>query len=316
MATVFKGFTTVSDVAETSDPRVTRASHLPGAPDRIRPTVAEGLRTALCFLFPINTRGKVRAAFAFESAHVWFVPVGLLIGLAWAGLFKSTWRLYGEVASLRVIPPLAIVIVESLITGPFLMLGLARTVNLLTSARPWRPPIDATEPLSPAGTLALVLSVLSLWVFIASIPPTSGWWPPPDDWRYPLRHLYPAPIYRSLVLAPIWGRWAILLAGTVGRTAKYADDQTVALCRPLAPGRLLLHTIFPMTITSAYLSRDGNYLTGIIVGMIVFLAAYVPSVVMARRGGGQTRQSLYAVGLVGQLTFLAAYRAFWPLVHG
>lgn len=306
----------MSDVAETGDPRATKATHRPGAPDRTRPTLTEGLRAALFFLFPINTRGKVHASFAFESAYVWFVPLGLLIGLVWAGLFKSTWRLYGEVASLRVIPPLAIVLVESLITGPFLMLGLARTVNLLTSARPWRPPTDAAEPLSPVGTLALVLSVLSLWVFIASIPPTSGWWPPPGDWRYPLRHLYPAPIYRSLVLAPIWGRWAILLAGTVGRTAKYSDDQTVVLCRPLTPGRLLLHTIFPMTITSAYLSRDGNYLTGIIAGMIVFLAAYVPSVVMARRGGGQTRQSLYAVGLVGQLAFLAAYRAFWPLVHG
>ncbi|MEK6644066.1 MAG: adenosylcobinamide-GDP ribazoletransferase [Planctomycetota bacterium] len=268
------------------------------------------------FLSPLGRRDTVSGAVTFARADMWFVPVGLVVGLVWAGLFKGTWRLYGEIANLRVIPPLVIVVVECCFTGPFLALGLARTVNLLTSVRPWRPPEETSEPLSPVGTLALALTVLSSWVLIASIPPFSGWWPPPDDWRYPFRHVYPAPIYRSLVLAPIWGRWAILLAGTVGRTAKYADTQTVALCRSLTPGRLLVHTLFPMAITSVYLSRDGNYLTGIIVGISVFITAYVPSVIMARRGGGQTRQSLYAVGQLAQLAFLAMYRAFWPLIHG
>ena len=35
-----------------------------------------------------------------------------------------------------------------------------------------------------------------------------------------------------------------------------------------------------------------------------------------RRGGGQTKQSLFAAGQVAQLAFLAIYRAFWPLIHG
>jgi len=164
--------------------------------------------------------------------------------------------------------------------------------------------------------LILCLTVLSQWILIVSIPSAAAWWPSLDDWRYNFRHLYPAPVYRPLILAPIWGRWAILVAATVGCTAKYSDGQTVEFCRAMHPARLLRHSIIPFAITSIYLSREGNYLTGIIVGLIVFFCTYVISVIMARRGGGQTRQSLYAVGEIGQLAFLALYRAFWPLIHG
>ena len=56
--------------------------------------------------------------------------------------------------------------------------------------------------------------------------------------------------------------------------------------------------------------------TGVVLAMVVFAVTYVVSVVMARRGGGQTRQSLFAAGQIAQLTCLALYRGFWPLIHG
>lgn len=285
------------------------------APKQARTTRFTGLLAALRFLLPIGRRDDNANAESYAGAVPWIVPIGLVIGLAWAGTFKGTWRIYGEIANMRVVPPLAVVLLDCLVMGPFLALGLARTINLLTSVRPLRPETDRASPLSPVGTLILCLTVLSQWVLIASIPPTSSWWPPYDDWRYPLRHLYPAALYRPLVLAPVWGRWAILLAATIGRTAKYADRQTVALCRTMRPTRLILHTLFPFAITSILLSKRGNYVTGIMVGLLVFGFTYVVSLIMARRGGGQTRQSLYAVGEIGQLAFLAVYRAVWPLIH-
>jgi len=275
-----------------------------------------GLSAALRFLLPFGKRDDNADAESYTHAAPWIVPIGVLIGLAWAGTFKATWRYRDEITAIRAMPALAVVLLECLLTGSFLALGLARTIHLLTSAKPLRPEVKRTAPLSPIGTLTLCLPTLSQWVLIASLPVASSWWPSYDDWRYHFRHLYPAALYRPLVLAPIWGRWAILLAATIGRTAKYADRQTVELCGEMRPGRLMRHTLFPFAITSIFLSRGGNYLTGIIVGLLVFGFTYVVIMVMARRGGGQTRQSLYAVGEIGQLAFLAMYRAFWPLIHG
>jgi cobalamin synthase len=267
------------------------------------------------FLLPVG-RVEDGDAAAFGGAPNWFLVLGILTGLAWAGLFKATWRLFGEIGSIRVVPPLAVVLMECLITGPFLALGLARTIHLLTSTRPRQAALELSAPLSPVGTLVLCLTVLTSWVLIVSIPPISPWWPSYDDWRYHLRRFYAAPVYRPLLLAPLWGRWAILLAATVGRMLPSADRATHALAAAMRPGKLLALAIPPLALTSIYMSRGGNYVTGIIVGLLVFVVAYLVSVIMARRGGGQTRQSLYAVGQIGQLAFLAMYRLFWPLIHG
>src|SRR5262245_29363374 len=99
------------------------------------PSTLSGLWAAMRFLLPVSRIEDGDAA-AFGGAPSWFLVLGILTGLAWAGLFKATWRLFGEIGSIRVVPPLAVVLMECLITGPFLALGLARTIHLLTSARP------------------------------------------------------------------------------------------------------------------------------------------------------------------------------------
>jgi len=275
-----------------------------------------GLVEAIAFLFPIGDRSDSTRAGAFSLAIPWIVPLGFVIGLVWTGLFKAAWRIYGETAGMRVIPALTIVLMECLLTGPFLALGLARTIDLLAGTRPLRPESTSNSaPLSPVGTLTLCLTVLCEWVLIVSVPAISPWWPSIDDWRHHFSFLYPAPVYRPLLLAPLWGRWAILLAATVGRTARHADAETMAFCSAMSPGRLLRHAILPLAVTSIYLSRDGNLLIGVVVGLLVFALTYLICVAMARRGGGQTRQTLFAAAQFAQLVFLALYRAFWPLIH-
>lgn len=246
----------------------------------------------------------------------WIVPLGLIVGLIWVGCFRMTWWLYGETAGIRFIPGLTIVLVECLLTGPFLVLGLARTVHLLTGTHPRQSELDRASPLSPVGSLVLSLIVLAEWVLIAGIQVTPAWWPTPDDWRHYFNFMYPQPIYRPLLLAPIWGRWGILLGATIGRTARHADTETLAIVDAMRPTRLLRHTLLPVALTIIYCSRSSNFLTGLLVSILVFAMTYFVSVAMARRGGGQTRQSLYAVGLMAQLSFLAIYRALWRLIEG
>jgi hypothetical protein len=275
-----------------------------------------GFWRAVVFLLPTGQRDPTRIHPASGSIATWIVPIGLVIGLIWVGVFRGCWRLYGETASMRPVPALAVVLVECLLTGPFLVLGLARTIHLLTGQNPLRADNDSMTPLSPVGSLALCLTVLSQWVLIVSVPTTSPWWPSESDWRSNFTFMYPAPIYRPLILAPLWGRWAIVLAAGIGKTARASDAELESLSAAIRPGRLLRYTLLPMSLTAIYCSRDQNLLLGAIIGLLVFGVTYLVSVIMARRGGGQTRQSVYASGQIGQLAFLALYRAFWPLMHG
>ncbi|HKQ50030.1 MAG TPA: hypothetical protein VJZ71_18285 [Phycisphaerae bacterium] len=279
-------------------------------------TLFLGLSEALRLLFPVAQGLPPGRSTAWSRSASWIVPLGLFIGLIWAGLFRITWRVYGEAGNVRVIPALAIVLIECLLTGPFLALGLARTAHLLTGIKPLAATSDARAPLSPVGTLVLCLTVLSEWVLIASIRDDAAWWPSPKDWRSHFNFMYPAPIYRPLLLAPIWGRWGLLLAASVGRTARGADEAIVALCESMRPARMLRHAIVPVALTAIYFSREGNIFIGLIMALIVFAATYIVAVVMAQRGGGQSRQTLFAAGQIAQLAFLAVCRAMWPLIYG
>lgn len=276
-----------------------------------------GWWVAMRFLFPLSTRpierdeGKAVRDFSF-----WIVPMGLVVGLIWVAIFRTTWRIYGEASSLRLVPCLTIVALEALITGPFLALGLARTIHVLTGDHPLQPMVDRMEPLSAVGTLILCLTLLCQFVLLLSIQDLQAWWPPPHDWRSWFNPLYPRPIYRPLVLAPLWGRWGIVLAATIGRTARGADGHTRSLNEHLSPGSLLLHSLLPVVLTVIYCSRARNFLTGINISLVVFALTYLVSVAIARRGGGQTRQSLFAAAQIAQLVFLATYRAFGRVLEG
>lgn len=267
------------------------------------------------FLFPITSKAPKETAVADMPDIVpYIVPFGLIIGVLWAGTFRMSWWLYGEFATLRVVPSLFVVLLECLITGPFLVLGLARTIHILTTEDPKLPETGRLQPLSPIGTLVLCLIILSEFVLILTIQKGENWWPAMDDWRSYFNTMYPRPIFRPLLLAPIWGRWGILLAATLGRTARGADLMTLALNRDMSPGRLMRHAILPLFLTAIYCSRSRNYLTGLLIGMLVFAVTYLVTVTMARRGGGQTRQSIFAAGQIAQLAFLAIYRACWRLI--
>ncbi|MBX3395070.1 MAG: hypothetical protein KF841_06845 [Phycisphaerae bacterium] len=272
------------------------------------------LAAAVRFLLPIPSSNRRTAEEPASDIIPFLVPIGLIIGLAWAASFRFSWWLFGETASMRVVPSLVVILLECVFTGPFLALGLARTAHILTTDDPKIPSADRLQPLSPVGTLALCLAVLAQYVLLLSVQHREGWWPAPDDWRSYFNFLYPRPIFRPLLLAPIWGRWGILLASTLGGTARNADTQTQGLNQSMSPSRLFKHSILPVLLTTIYCSRSQNYLTGVLIGLIVFAATYLVAVAMARRGGGHSRHSLFAAGQIAQLAFLMIYRACWRLI--
>ncbi len=278
--------------------------------------ITTGFIAALRFLFPIGGQATGRRSDRVPDFTLWLVPIGLLIGLIWAGGFRLSWRLFGETGSLRLVPSLTVVLVECLLTGGFMVMGLARTSHVLAGDHPPRAARDGTSSLSSVGILVLCLTVLTQFILILSIRDSRAWWPSPDDWRYHFNYMYPRPIFRPLLLAPIWGRWGILLAGTVGRTAHAADAETRAVNRAMRPSRLVLSALIPLVLTAIYCSRSRNIFIGIIIGVIVFAVTFAISVAFVWRSGGQSRQSLYAAGQVAQLAFLAVYRAFGGLIDG
>ena len=287
----------------------------PGPSESSAATPWQGLLAGLRMVFPVGRNGRALPTNAYGFCIHWIVPLGLIVGLAWAGLFRVSWRVFGETGSLRPVPALAIVLLDCCFTGTFLVLGFARTVDTLTGAAPATRPLDRSASFSQIASLALCLIILTEFVLILSIRPETPWWPS-TGWRSHFNWLYPAPIYRPLILAPLWGRWGMIVAACVGRTGCNTEPEVRAFVASSRPLHLLTHAILPIVLSVIYCAKGGNYFIGLKLGLLVFGVTYLASVIMARRGEGQTRYSLYAAAQIAQIASLAVHRALWSEIHG
>ena len=285
----------------------------PGTTDG--PTSTSSLKLALRFLVPIGEPPAADPA-AWRRAAFWFVPIGLAIGLLWVGVFRATWRLYGEeVTSLRLVPAAAVLTIDVLFTGYCLFGGLITTVNALTGRRHAREPEDEGAPVLglPAAMVLFLVIALEL-VLLSALRTGAEWWP--SDFRRFLNFAYPRLIYRPLLLAPLWGRWAVLLAASVGRVASRCHPSAVGLSGAMSPSFVLVGFLPPLVLTAAYCSRSGNVIIGTIIALVVLGLTFVSSVIIARRGGGQTRRSMLAAGKIAELIFLAAFVSMSSYIRG
>lgn len=273
-----------------------------------RPGRLDGVRDLLEFTLPSIPPRKRSGRPDGDGIARWIIPWGLLVGLAWMTVFRVAWRIFGdpEFTRVRALPALAVVLLECALTGYLLIVGLSRTAG--NSPRHDGPAVSNAH--AERATLILILAVMAHVALIVSLPERIGWYPAHDDWRSYLNPLYPQVTYRPLLLAPLWGRWAMLLAAGVGRAAPDADELTRALCRAVRPARVLRALLAPLALFAIYMNREGQFFQGLIASLIVFLAVYLTALVLARRWGGQTRDTIHASGAIGQMAFLAAYRAF------
>ena len=263
-------------------------------------------RHAAALLLPV--RGMADDARGAERACHWFVPTGVLIGLIYAGVYRGAWRQFGEVAyGLRLVPAAAVWLLDAAFFGLLLYLGAAATVRRFSSGLD-SCSLDGGGPRS-AESMALAVLVLLKLVLLVAVPHGILGWPGSGDWRSHLNWMYPRPYYRPLILAPIWGRWAMLLVGSIGRLREGEDARWSAFCGSLSAGRVLAWMVPVTVLTSVYCGRHGRWMLGVIISLVVLAITYLYGVLAARTLGGQDRESIRAGGLVAELTFLIVYEA-------
>ncbi len=274
-----------------------------------------GLRLAFRFVLPFGDPAEPDPE-EWRRARWWFLPIGLVIGFLWVGVFRVVWRLYGEeVTSLRLVPAAAVLLVDVLFTGYRSFGGLTSTVHALTGPRHAREPEEVNpNGLAQSAVMVLLLAIVLELVLLSALRTGAWWWP--DDWRRHLNFAYPRLIYRPLLLAPLWGRWAILLAASLGRVATRSHPAASGLSQAVSPTFVLATFLLPLGMTSVYCSRSGNLVIGAIIALTVLGVTFTASVVIARRGGGQTWRSMLAAGKIAELAFLCMFVGLSGQIRG
>jgi hypothetical protein len=249
------------------------------------------------------------------SDILWALPwLGLLLGLVWTVIFAGAWRMFGEYGSLRLVPVLAIVVADCLLSGRLLMAGVRATESL--ASRDDRQLSMARPEILAVGAVAVALLLLVLYGLLLAVPTGIEWWP--AGWRWHLRRLYPRPVFRPLVLMPLWACWGMVLASGIGRARGDAegDDPAGRIAGQATPRHIFLGFLMPAVISAVYCSRDGNLVIGLAISLIVFVSVYVSAMAASLRWRGQNAATILLSGLVGRTAFLLCWLFVSRAVHG
>lgn len=269
--------------------------------DTARGTRLRPLWLAARFLFPLKDRHPDNPAWARTAK--WLPLWGLLIGIIYAGVFRLGWRCFGEYQYIRFVPMALVLAADLGFCGYRLVWAAA---SIISRRR------DESTPLPV--TLAVLITVLIIallkYAVLLSIPmgipkPTvGGIW----DWRARLRFLYPQPIYRPLVLMPLWGRWATMLAMSIGRAAPGTSPRLGRMAGGLRLSMIMLYWLVCAALTVFYTpGSSGQVARGIIISTVIMVAAYGASFILARYHDGQTEATVGATGLLAELVYLGLY---------
>jgi len=265
------------------------------SPDR-----RSAFRLAGGFVLPIGAdRGADNPR--WSRVGLWLPVWGLLIGAAYAGSFRVIWLWLGEYQHIRLAPMALLLVVDAGFLGYRLLTGAAAVVS------GWHARVGAgLGPPTLATLVFVILAVLVKFSLLVSLPAGAVTWP--ADWREHIRAVYPYVIYRPLILMPLWGRWAMLLAGTIGRVAPEGSDRLRLIGRG---SRLLMVMGWWAAIaglTVLYCSPTRYHIGWfILISLGMLLVAYLASFVLARRFGGQTESTVTAVGWGVEIAFLLVY---------
>jgi len=263
---------------------------------------SSALGSALGLLLP--GFGRPSGPGSAAAVH-WLVPGSLLIGLIYVGLYRASWRIFGEVGQVRLMPALAVWLADVSFLGLLMVLGAARTVDRWGGAR--KDLAGGPGWLGLAGMIALfVLLIFKLALWTAIPVGVAGW---PGDWRRFFNFAYPRPVFRPLLLAPMWGRWGMILAAGIGRTAPAEGGAIPGLLGARSPVVVVGWFLLVAGLTAVYCGRGGRWMIGCMIGLAVLGVTFLFAVIAARRFSGHTRFSVYAAALVSEVAFLIFYLA-------
>lgn len=259
------------------------------------------------FLLPADER-KHAEDDNWRAAGHWLVFWGVLIGVAYAGVFRGAWRWFGEYEYIRWMPAAVVLAADMGLLGYRLFAGAAAVAD-----RRYIPgPGGLTSVGLPAVT-AVVLIAIVKFALIVSLPEgrfqtqiEPGWGR--ATWGPWLGRLYPEAIYRPLILMPVWGRWAMSLALCLGRPAPGASPRLQQMTSGARLSVVMLFWLLSAALTTWYCSgSSSDLLRGVTISLGVLTAAYCASFLAARRAGGQTEATVALTGLVAEVGFLVIY---------
>lgn len=251
-----------------------------------------GLGPARMLLTATDERLSAEPPDRFARAWLGLMCMGLLWGIVLANVWGLVWAIFRDTEPLM-LP--AVATSACFCLGPF-----RRALAVLT------------EMLAPkdgaARAVAGAMLVLVVTVCLAKLRPDFQRWEAAElPWW--LGWLRPdAKLYRVLLLMPLWGAWAMLIALKFRRPSAPTEPQVSAVARgcgaPAAAGCMALLLL----ATIAYFSHLGPWGQAVIL-LGTILTAIAAGVGFSIAAGAVCRRALLAANVTTQVAFVLAYLA-------
>ncbi len=233
----------------------------------------------------------------FRHAWIGLMAVSLLWGLVLLNLWGIAWKVFRDYDPL-VMP--AMVTAGLFCLWPFRR-GIAALADLLAGR-------DATGRAVTAAALVLLVAFGLL-----GLKPDWDRWEHLPWWLTWLRPVLPllrpqAKLYRVLVLMPLWGGWAMVIAVKFSRPTPRTEPQIAAFARGCGALVAAACMAVLLLVSIAYFCHLG---TGsvVILCVVPILAAIAGGVGFCWRAGGPTRRALLSANVATQIAFLVTYLA-------
>ena len=223
--------------------------------------------------------------------HWELMGLGLTIGVGLALLWSGAWALFGDgFSALPLAPATAALVVMTL--GVY-----RRAVVALGSLLSRRSP--------PAlGVSVVVVTLLACLLGLRSWH--SDW---PTDFPVAVQWMRPIPLFRALVMAPLWGMWSMLavcLFAPVTRRTELAVSQLVGR---VGAGFVAFWMVLLVLLNSWWFGFLDAVFNGVAISLTPIIAGLAAGQWFCYRTGGVTRKALLATNLLAQLAFAFAYQA-------
>lgn len=225
----------------------------------------------------------------FARAWLGVMVVSLLWGSASVMLWSWTWGLFGDFYGIPFMPVAAVIAVG-------LLWPYARSVLAMAESLVGR---DGQRSVAVAA-LVVVWTLMLLGI--------RG----QDDWPHYLPPILqwtrPQAMLRAMLLAPLWGGWAMLLAGQFSRPSARTEPVVAAFARGCGVFTTMI-VLAPLLLATVTYFNNLPW-TQLSISATAIIVAAAGGALLCRRWGGLCRSALLATNMLTQIAFILAY-----LVH-
>lgn len=231
-----------------------------------------------------------RFRYAWLEVMVW----SLVWGLALANMWGGTWRIFHDYEPM---------IMPALFTGMLFCLWPYRNATAALAEGIAGKSSGQRAIVSAVIVAALLLSLARL------LGETERW---ELDWIRSLWLLVPdRKMFRVLLLMPLWGGWAMLIATRFCKCRQCAEPQVAAFAAGCGPLPAAMCMAPPLVVSMVYFHHLGVG-SQVAIPVVTVVGAIAAGMLFCRAAGGLCRAALLATNAATQILFLWAYLAGRP----